>query len=545
MYSNACLSRTAHFHHNQQGAPYDPHSYLTSWSVPSHVEFTAAAKLEPPLTRDDLLAKIDAVQKELDPVVISDKWHEIHNDIHQQAIFLPLWGTRIPYVISRRLDNFIAPGQAFAYPLKTVSVVSGPKTVTVAPGSGGALFKSVGPMNPHQYFPNQLFVSGWIYEGLVSYGQSGDILPALATSWQVVSIPGGQRATFQLRQGVKFHDGSDWNCSVAKLNFDHVLSDIVRARHSWYGTPKNLKSWVCDANGDFVLETSTPFYPLLQELTYVRPLVFASANAFAQGLNSHPDLHNSCNPGDFGSRWAYLELNVTCAGLAGPYGTGPFKFANRTYLAGTNDTVDEMVYFDRHDQYWGGAPGIETLVIKHFEDTTAVYDALASGELDMVLGNGPLTSVQVRDIAFYNSSDFDVVRGPVLQNALLVMNTNRTPTDDITIRKAIIHGINKAEFIDSEFAGLEQPVSELLPLSAPYSDIDLNPKWSFDLEKAQLLACPAEMAADDNSLGGGAIAGIAVGVAVVVGLVIALFTMVSRERQGKPMFAPAPTAEST
>ncbi len=519
-----------------KGAPYDPHSYMSSWSFPGHVEYSAIGGLELPLTRDLLLKKIDDVQQELDVVSRSQRWAEILNDIHQQAIFLPLWGSRIPFVLNRRLDNFKPPPQAFIYPLESVTIRSGPKTVTVAPGSGGALFTSIGPMNPHQYFPNQLFASGWLYEGLVSYGEGGIIAPALATNWEIESFGKGQRATFQLREGVKFHDGSDWNCSVAELNFNHILSPTVRQRHSWYNTPQKLEKWYCNDAGNFVLETSVPFYPLLQELTYIRPLVFASAAAFTQGLDSHPDLHNSCNPGDFGSKWDHLEQNVTCAGLIAPIGTGPFKFVNRTFLPGSNEEIDETVFFAAHTEYWGRVPEIETLVIKHYESSDDVYEALMSGELDMTLGTGPLTSIQVRDIQFLNSTTFDVVRSEVLQNAVLVLNTNKAPTSDINVRKAIIHAVNKAEFINKEFAGLEQPVNELLPLSAPYSDVDLNPKWNFDLEKATLLNCGGNTS--ESGLSGGGIAGIAIGVIAGIGMLVFIFNLIQREKKGKPMFAP-------
>lgn len=117
-----------------------------------------------------------------------------------------------------------------------MTVFKGTKNVTVAPGAGGSLFKSVGPANPHQYYPNQLFVQNWIYEGLVGYGQDGEITPVLATKWELEDLPsGGRRYTFTLRENVKFQDGSDWNCDVAKLNFDHVLSETVKQRHQWYG----------------------------------------------------------------------------------------------------------------------------------------------------------------------------------------------------------------------------------------------------------------------------------------------------------------------
>jgi ABC-type transport system substrate-binding protein len=218
------------------GAPYDPHSYLTSWAVPSHVEYSAVQGVTAPLTRDRLLEMIEAVQVETKNTVIREKWHEIHQAVHEQAIFLPLWGTRVPYVLNQRFQGFTPSTQTYSYPLDSVTAFTGSKNVTIAPGAGGSLFSTVGPVNPHLYYPNQLFAQSWVYEGLVGYGQDGEITPVLATKWEEEDlIPSGSRYTFTLRENVKFHDGTDWNCTVAKLNFDHVLSETVVKRHQWYG----------------------------------------------------------------------------------------------------------------------------------------------------------------------------------------------------------------------------------------------------------------------------------------------------------------------
>eukprot|EP00536_Pseudo-nitzschia_multiseries_P000903 jgi/Psemu1/294211/fgenesh1_pm.11_\ len=525
------------------GAPYDPHSYLESWETPSHVEYSVLDGLNPPLTREALLEKIEDVQGELDAAKIQEKYKEILNDIHQQAIFVPLWGTRIPYVVSRRLSGFTPSDQTYSYPLTSVRVLEGSKNVMVNPGAGGAMFSTLGPTNPHQYYPNQLFAQAWVYEGLLSYGQDGEISPALATSWETENTDsGGQIVTFDLREGVKFHDGTDFNCSVAKLNFDHILHETVVKRHSWYGTPQRLKSWSCNDKDQFVLETDQAFYPLLQELTYIRPLVFASANAFSNGLSSNPGTENSCNPGDFGSKWDHLEDTVTCAGLSAPIGTGPFKYVSTE----TNDdgTIDKKVVFQGHKAYWGGSPDIEELHIMHFETNDDVKEALLDGTLDMALGIGPLTPLQVQDLKFYNSDKVDVRHSDVLQNAVMVMNTNQAPTDDIDVRKAIIHAIDKTTFIETEFAGLERPVEQLLPEAAPYCNIDLSPKWTYDFEKAKLLNCPppvnttmsAEMS--DAELSGGAIGGIVIASLVMLGLILFVVNLVQREKEGKPMFAP-------
>jgi ABC-type transport system substrate-binding protein len=179
---------------------------------------------------------IEAVQVETKNTVIREKWHEIHQAVHEQAIFLPLWGTRVPYVLNQRFQGFTPSTQTYSYPLDSVTAFTGSKNVTIAPGAGGSLFSTVGPVNPHLYYPNQLFAQSWVYEGLVGYGQDGEITPVLATKWEEEDlIPSGSRYTFTLRENVKFHDGTDWNCTVAKLNFDHVLSETVVKRHQWYG----------------------------------------------------------------------------------------------------------------------------------------------------------------------------------------------------------------------------------------------------------------------------------------------------------------------
>jgi hypothetical protein len=55
-----------------------------------------------------------------------------------------------------------------------------------------------------------------------------------------------------------------------------------------------------------------------------------------------------------------------------------------------------------------------------------------------------------------------------------------------------MHAVNKAAIIDKELYGFAEPVDALFSKNAPYCDIDLTPRWDYDLEKAQLLNCPAQ-----------------------------------------------------
>eukprot|EP00975_Prorocentrum_lima_P003083 677619-Prorocentrum_lima.AAC.1 len=62
----------------------------------------------------------------------------------------------------------------------------------------------------------------------------------------------------------------------------------------------------------------------------------------------------------------------------------------------------------------------------------------------------------------------------------------------------MIHAVNKAAIIDSELAGLADPVDQLFPRNAPYCNIDLTPRWDYDSEKANLLNCPQPSDAKDD-----------------------------------------------
>ena len=120
-----------------------------------------------------------------------------------------------------------------------------------------------------------------------------------------------------------FHDGSAWDCSVARLNFDHVLAAPLTTEdwHGWYDLPKVVKGWTCTNTYTFQFDTAGVYYPLLQELSYIRPLRMLSPASFVGGAASDPLTQNSCHAG-----WGSITGNgvtLTCAGITSPSGTGP------------------------------------------------------------------------------------------------------------------------------------------------------------------------------------------------------------------------------
>ena len=232
--------------------------------------------LPSPNNKTVLEGKIDAVLIEENAVERQTKWNEILRVVHSGATTIPISGKTIPAVYNdARLSSYVPGQQQFDYPMHTLKVLDSNKNITVAPGSQGGLFTGIGRGDPHTYRPNEFFFSNWIYEGLLEYGEDGELLPALAKNWSVAADGDGEIYSFTLRPDVTFHDGAKWNCSAALLNFNHIMAPPLRTGdwHGWYAFPGVLAdadAFSCDEEV-FKIKTKVKYYPLLQELTYIRP----------------------------------------------------------------------------------------------------------------------------------------------------------------------------------------------------------------------------------------------------------------------------------
>ena len=211
------------------GAPYDPQSYVNSWTTPDEGFYTALPTAG--FDRAAFEAEVDAVLGELDPAQRQAKWTAVLKSVHDEVVALPLYGVRMPSIVRRtRLSGYAHGTQNYDYPLHKALVVDADKTVNVSVQGTGGLFTTAGGLEPHATFPMQFFSNNWIYEGLVRYGAGGAVESALATEWSsTVNTDGTETVRFTLRTGVTFHDGAAFNCAAVKLNFDHVMGqDEVR-----------------------------------------------------------------------------------------------------------------------------------------------------------------------------------------------------------------------------------------------------------------------------------------------------------------------------
>ncbi|MBL8128306.1 MAG: twin-arginine translocation signal domain-containing protein, partial [Chloroflexia bacterium] len=195
-----------------------------------------------------------------------------------------------------------------------------------------------------------------VYDCLVLYELGATTLrPGLAESWEISDD--GLEYTFKLRQGVKFHDGDDFNADSVVTWFNSIKEG---AEGSQYDATRMvymadfISNWIdkTEKVDDFTVKMTlpAPYAPLLANLAI--PIAgIVSPKAIAQGLD-------------------YVAVN--------PSGTGAFK------LAQTSDwTRDSQMTLEANPDYWGGAPLVQQLIIKVVPEGSTRLQQVETGELDI------------------------------------------------------------------------------------------------------------------------------------------------------------------
>jgi ABC-type transport system substrate-binding protein len=326
--------------------------------------------------------------------------------------------------------------------------------VRMAHAAGGQLSVRVGAdisiLDPALIFQieNQT-VAGHVYNGLVKYDQASNAIVAdLAREWEVSAD--GTTYTFHLHEGVSFHKGyGPLRAADVKFSFDRVIAEATGSRY----------------RGQFA---SIDSVAAPDDKTVVITL---------KGANSG-FLHKVCA---FNQGWIVSEKAVTEKGEGyklDPIGTGPFVFDSWT--AGTS------VRMTANPDYFEGAPQVDEVVLRIIRDETAAAIALENGEIDIAFA---LQQPEIID-RLAGTAGVTMLSREANNTVNLVLNTSIKPLDDIRVRKAIIHALNRQGLIEGFFKGTKaEAFSVLTPTFQEYTE-DV-PRYDYDPDKARALLAEA------------------------------------------------------
>ncbi len=250
-----------------------------------------------------------------------------------------------------------------------------------------------------------------VFDGLVEFDKDFRIIPALAVSW---NNPDNLTWRFNLRPGVKFHNGDPFTSADVRYTIENTSTDY-------------------DA---IIKEISTPDNHTIEFHTYVPTPGLLSLLA-----------HNFI---------IYCRNTTQEQGLIG---TGPYYVAEYE--------PDKYTTLERFDEYWGEKPEIKTVTFKTMEDDQARLAALLSGDLDIAEYNvddkyEQLVHNQNISVAMYPPTSTYIIGFDMRKNDSYAYPDGMNPTADVRVRKAIYQAINLTPLIDGPFKGLAQPESQLI-----------------------------------------------------------------------------------
>ncbi|MBE7379798.1 MAG: ABC transporter substrate-binding protein [Leptolyngbya sp. SIO1E4] len=310
---------------------------------------------------------------------------------------------------------------------------------------------------------NSLYVQQQIYNYLIE-DEAGttDLIPALATEWS--ASEDGLTWTFLLREGVKFHDGTDFNADAVVFNVNRWWDPDFEYGYRAEG---NLYEIWTDLFGGFKGDEASTLVDVraVDDLT----VEFELAEPFA----AFPAAVSSAYFG-IGSPTAMQEAGAnygTPSGVA--VGTGPFMFEE--WRSGDRITLSKF------DDYWKeGLPNSEQLVISFVEDPAARLAQLRAGTLDFTVD---LTPDQLPEIE--SDPNLEAVFRPSFNVGYLALNPSYEPLASVEVRQAIAQAINKADIVEAFWGDLGVTDGHFVPPSLENYTSDEVSDYAYDPEAAQ------------------------------------------------------------
>ncbi|SCW63660.1 peptide/nickel transport system substrate-binding protein [Ruminococcaceae bacterium YRB3002] len=324
-------------------------------------------------------------------------------------------------------------------------IALGTAACTSDSGNGGTVTVGI-TQEPSVFDPHTMVAAGDkeimfnVFEGLYKFDSNGNLNPCLATAVEISDD--STVYTFDIREGVKFHNGND-------MTTDDVVYSLKRAAGLLDGQDGALVTdldGITDVTADGNKVKVTLDAPNSELLSYFTVAII-------------PD--------------EVADINAT------PVGTGPFVFGSYT--------IGQDVTLLRNDNYWkSGLPYIDKAVFKITADMDAGLIELQNGSIDIY---PYLTTDRANQL---DPAAFNVLKKGSNMVQIFALNNKVKPLDDQRVREAICYAISRDDIISVTMEGAGEPLTTAMsPAMGSYYDTSLDGTYTRDIEKAKALLAEA------------------------------------------------------
>ena len=286
------------------------------------------------------------------------------------------------------------------------------------------------------------------YDTLFEYNTDGEVVGVLAEDWAMSED--GKTYTFQIKQGVKFSDGSDLTAEDVAKSILAVPVNLGQYNGSYGRLSTIIEDAVVVDEYTVELHLTQPYYNTLRELCLANPFGIVSSEQFNEDLTAKDTFRTAT------------------------YGTGPYMYA------GDND--GQTWNFGRNPNYWGEAPDVDSFSIKYIPDNDAKILAMQNGEVDFLSG--------IKNISAESFEQMEQTEGfqaqadeKSLQTYYVGYNLSDPIFGDQTVREAISSAVDKDAIVESIYGGLYDKADTFFSRSLPYCDVEQT-VYNFDLDHA-------------------------------------------------------------
>jgi peptide/nickel transport system substrate-binding protein len=280
-----------------------------------------------------------------------------------------------------------------------------------------------------------------VFEGLTRIDQTGAVQPGLAESWTISED--GLTYTFKLHDGVTFHDGTAFDAEDVKFSFERILAADSTNAHPEFYKPITSITVIDPLTVEFKLDQQIGRF--LFDLGRGDAVIVAPESA-----------DNNANE---------------------PIGTGPFAFVQWD--------KGSRVVLEAYGPYWGEPVHLTKASYVFIGDTATMTNALLAGDIDGT-NNFATDALAV----FEGNPQFNVLVGTTEGETILSTNNRKPPFDNLKVRQAMAHALDRQAIIDGTTNGYGVPIGAPFAPHNPYY-VDLTATYPHDIDAARALLAEA------------------------------------------------------